>query len=104
MHRDLLTSLKEWKSNTSRMPLILRGARQVGKSWLARELGKEFSNLVELNFDREPELSSLFEQSVVPKKLLPLIANYRGQNINPGKTLLFLDEIQNCRRALAALR
>ena len=104
MHRDVLDNLRAWKADASRMPLILRGARQVGKSWLARELGKEFPGFVEINFDREPELSSLFEHSVVPEKLLSLISNYVGKPIIPGKTLLFLDEIQNCPRALAALR
>jgi len=104
MQRDVLTDLRAWKDSSSRKPLILRGARQVGKSWLAREVGREFETYAEVNFDRTPEVASLFEHSIAPDKLVPLLSNYLGVPIVAGKTLLFLDEIQNCPRALAALR
>lgn len=104
MKRDLLDHLKAWKDRPNRRPLILRGARQVGKSWLARELGRSFASFVEVNLDRTPDLASLFEHGVAPATLVPLLANYLGQPIVPGETLLFIDEIQNCPRALSALR
>ena len=104
MHRDLLIILNEWVLDEQRKPLILRGARQVGKSWLVKKLGKQFNNFIEINFDRNPELATLFEQTVEPHKLIKLLSNYFDIKIIPGKTLLFLDEIQNCRRAITSLR
>lgn len=104
MQRDLLKNLYEWAGDTYRKPLILKGARQVGKSWLAKQLGKQFDSIIEINFDRNPEIGSLFEQTVEPQKLIRMLSNYYGLEIIPGKSLLFLDEIQNCRRAIASLR
>ncbi|RKX84963.1 MAG: hypothetical protein DRP58_06485 [Spirochaetes bacterium] len=104
MQRDLSSNLNEWVRDDHRKPLVIRGARQVGKSWLVKRLGKQFSNFVEINFDRNPELASLFEQTVEPQKLINLLSNYSGIQIIAGKTLLFLDEIQICRRAITSLR
>jgi len=104
MYRDLLNNLSEWVRDRNRKPLILRGARQVGKSWLAKEVGKQFANFVEINFDRNPEFIEFFNQSIDPLKLTKLISNYLDVEIIPGKTLLFLDEIQDCPRAIASLR
>ena len=104
MQRDLLINLYEWVVDEHRKPLILRGARQVGKSWLVKKLGKRFDNFIEINFDRNPELATLFEQTVDPQKLIKLLSNYSDIEIIAGKTLLFLDEIQNCRRAITSLR
>jgi uncharacterized protein len=104
MKRDLLNNLNEWKNSNRRKPLILRGARQVGKSWLAKELGRSFSYFAEINFDRNPELGEFFITTKDPKKLISLISDYLDINIIPGETLLFLDEIQNCPNAIKALR
>ena len=104
MQRDLSSNLNEWVRDDHRKPLVIRGARQVGKSWLVKRLGKQFNNFVEINFDRNPELASLFEQTVEPQKLINLLSNYSGIQIIAGKTLLFLDEIQICRRAITSLR
>ena len=104
MKRDLLINLNEWVKDSHRKPLILRGARQVGKSWLAKELGKQFESFVEINFDRNPELAGLFEKTVEPQKLIEMISNFLGMEIVVGKTLLFIDEIQNCSRAITSLR
>lgn len=96
--------LKKWKDETRRKPILLKGARQVGKSWLARELGKTFEVFVEINFEKNPDLCSFFEGNLDTHKITQNIANYFGTTISPGKTLLFLDEIQACPRAILALR
>lgn len=104
MHRDLLQSLQRWKNHPLRKPLILRGARQVGKSWLVREFGKDFLSFVELNFERDKRAQPLFNGDLKPQPLLDSLSIYTGQKITPGETLLFLDEVQLCPSALSALR
>jgi len=69
MQRILLTYLNDWVRDNSRKPILLRGARQVGKSWLAKELGKKFERYAEINFDKNPELATLFEQEILLKSL-----------------------------------
>ncbi|MCK4764242.1 MAG: ATP-binding protein [Candidatus Aminicenantes bacterium] len=104
MKRDVLDYLKEWKTDPKKKPILLRGARQVGKSWLAREAGKEFENFVEINFEKNPELCSFFAGNLDPERITNNLSNYLRQKIMPGKTLLFFDEIQSCPRAILALR
>ena len=104
MERDLSPYLHEWKSDPLRVPLILRGARQVGKSWIVRQFGQSFDSFVELNFDEDEELHSLFNARIDIDLLLQKIQFYTGSKIEPGKTLLFLDEIQECPKALKTLR
>lgn len=104
LKRDLWHYLTKWKNDTRKKPILLRGARQVGKSWLARELGKEFENFVEINFEKKPELCAFFQGNIDPPKIIKDISNYFGEKISLGKTLLFLDEIQECPRAILALR
>ncbi len=104
MHRELIEALISWKNQPSRMPLLLRGARQVGKTYLASHFGKEhFSHLVEINFELQPHFANCFE-SLEPTKIVNAINTLIHQKIEPGKTLLFLDEIQECPRAIMALR
>jgi predicted AAA+ superfamily ATPase len=86
------------------MPLILRGARQVGKSWLANRLAKHFPHFIELNFDADEEACRLFTGNPDINHLLEKLSLYAGKKIEPGKTLLFLDEIQECPAALKMLR
>ncbi len=104
MYRMSLDYLKEWKIRATRKPLIIRGARQVGKSFLVRLFASEsFGNLVEINFERMPEVASLFA-SKTPRTILPLLEARFNMTIEPGKTLLFLDEIQAVPEVFAALR
>lgn len=104
MHRFALDYLKAWKSKANRKPLIIRGARQVGKSYLAHGFGTEnFHNIAELNFERDMELASLFA-SKDPKKIIQLLELRLNTSIQAGKTLLFLDEIQSAPSVLSTLR
>ena len=104
MKRDLINTLLEWSKSKDRKPILIRGARQVGKSWLIRELGKNFSHYIELNFEENPSLESFFKGNLDPKEITTQLSNYLGIPIIPGKTLLFFDEIQACPRAITALR
>jgi predicted AAA+ superfamily ATPase len=104
MERDLMLSLLSWKNDPIRTPLILRGARQVGKSWIIRAFGQYFDSYVELNFDEDEELHSLFNGRIDINLLLQKIQFYTEKMITPGSTLLFLDEIQECPQALKTLR
>ncbi len=86
------------------MPLLLRGARQVGKSYLIKKFGEEnFENLVEVNFEEYPEYKKCFE-TLHPTQIIATLELVTGKSIEPGKTLLFLDEIQECPQAIVSLR
>jgi len=87
-----------------RKPLLLRGARQVGKSSAIRQLGKQFKHFVEINFDENKEARSFFETSLSPQEICEQLALYYHKPIIPGETLLFFDEIQSCQPALAKIR
>ncbi len=94
MDRFALAELREWKTRRSRKPLVMRGARQVGKTWLVRQLAAtEFESLLEVNFEQTPGAAALFASND-PAKILPLLAAQFGQRVEPGRTLLFLDEVQ----------
>lgn len=104
MKRFIDKELLKWKNSPDRLPLIMRGARQVGKSYTIEMFGKTyFSNLVVINFEENPVYATSFETLDVPD-ILNRLSNLAGQPIIPGETLLFLDEIQNCVSALKALR
>jgi len=96
--------LIEWKNDTTHKPLLLRGARQVGKSSAAKHLGKQFKYFAEINFERQREAKAFFSGDLDVKLIASKIANYINIPIEPGKTLLFLDEIQECPEAIMALR
>lgn len=104
MKRIVDLALEKWKDSTRRKPLVIRGARQVGKTTAVRHLGKKFANFVEINFEAEPQWRSIFEKSLEPKQLLLDLELLSEQKIIPGKTLLLFDEIQSCPQALLALR
>ncbi len=104
MIRDLLTDLAVWKTSLARVPLVLRGARQVGKSWLVKEFAKSFNNFVEINFEEDKSAKSFFEGDLHILDILKRISLYKQQKIEAGKTLLFLDEIQACPNCIQALR
>jgi hypothetical protein len=96
--------LKEWAEQADHKPILLRGARQVGKSTAVRHLGEQFDNFVEVNFEKFPAYRTLFKTDLDVLRIVPLIAAMAGQSIVPGKTLLFLDEIQSCPEAIMSLR
>jgi predicted AAA+ superfamily ATPase len=104
MKRDLTIYLNEWKNDEDRKPLLLKGARQVGKSYLARELGNDFQGFVEINFEFEPGLKSLFEKDLDPVRITRDLSIALDKDIIPGKTLLFLDEVQECPKTITSLR
>jgi uncharacterized protein len=94
----------EWKASSRRKPLIIRGARQVGKTWLVENfLAKQFESFVKIDFEKRRDLHSYFDGNLEPKTLLAYLELEAGRII-PGKTLLFFDEIQACPRAIMALR
>ena len=96
--------MSEWRDRPGRKPLVLRGARQVGKTYLVEHWGTEhFDSVVTVDLERERDLHSLFSQSD-PKRVLDELGVLRGRSVTPGKALLFLDEIQACPPALALLR
>lgn len=104
MERDILHELVRWKTSENRKPLIIRGARQIGKTWIVRELGKKhFEHFIEINFELTPEFKFIFD-SFDPRKIIKLLNISLGETIIPGKTLLFFDEIQQCPKGIMALR
>ncbi len=104
MKRDLERDLFNWKECKDRLPLLLRGARQVGKSYIVEEFGKkEFKNIVIVNFEFRPELKQCFT-TLDPVEIINKLRLLTGEAIEAEKTLLFLDEIQECPNAIMALR
>jgi len=105
MKRKIFTSLLEWKDNRKRKPLMLNGARQVGKTYILEQFGKEnFENIVLLNMEIEGAIRNFLENEILPLKIVQFIEASTGQRIIAGKTLLFFDEIQACERALTSLK
>ncbi len=105
MIRNALGKLTAWKNDPERKPLILKGARQVGKTWLMDEFGKtQYKNHVSFNFDEEDELKSIFEANKNPHRIVELLGLLSGQKITPHETLVIFDEIQECPAALNALK
>ncbi|MBD3221920.1 AAA family ATPase [bacterium] len=104
MKRDALQYLTEWADAPRRKPLVVRGARQVGKTHLIRQFaGHHFDDLVELNLERDADLIAMFDD-LAPARIVPLLELRLDREIRPGRTLLFLDEIQAAPRALQSLR
>ncbi|MDE6668081.1 MAG: AAA family ATPase [Muribaculaceae bacterium] len=104
LKRLIDTYLNLWAISERHKPLLLRGARQVGKSTAVRELGRKFRYFVEINFERNPEYMALFETNLDVERIIPQMAAICGLPIEDGNTLLFLDEIQACPKAIMALR
>ena len=96
--------LEEWASRDAHKPILLRGARQVGKSTAVRNLGSKFSNYIEINFEKSPEYKSIFATNLDVKRIISQISALCGKQIIVGKTLLFFDEIQLCPEAIMSLR
>ncbi len=105
MRRRVSDSLVEWKNNPKRMPLIINGARQVGKTYIVEQFGKEhYENVLYLNMEIESTLCKFLETELSPKKIIQYLEATQMQEIVPGKTLLFFDEVQACERALTSLK
>lgn len=106
MKRKIEEKLLAWKDKeTGRMPLILGGARQIGKTYILREFGKtHFKNVVYINLETNQKMVEYFQESIVPERLLRYMGALVGERIVPGQTLIILDEIQSCERALTALK
>lgn len=105
MYRAAIKELAAWKEKRERFPLILMGARQVGKTWLLKKFGESyFENVCYVNFENPGVVADIFEGSIVPARIIELLGAYHGMKIDPVKTLLIFDEIQEVPRALTALK
>lgn len=105
MERDLMASLMEWKGSSLRKPLILKGVRQCGKTWLLKELGRRsFESVAYFNFEEEPQLAQFFRATRDVRRIIQNLSIASGAPIQAGKTLLILDEIQECTEALNSLK
>lgn len=105
MYRNIIKQLEEWKNKKHRKPLILAGARQVGKTYILKEFGKSsFSNVAYINCDDNELAKDLFLQDYDMQRIILAIGVITRQSILPGKTLIILDEIQELKRGLSALK
>ena len=103
--RNAFSQLVKWKNDSERKPLIIRGARQVGKTWLMKEFGQScYESYVYFNFDEEDELKSIFEANKKPQRIIELLSMIAGEKILPGETLVIFDEVQECPEALNTLK
>ena len=105
MRRYIMDKLVDWKNRTNRKPLILKGARQVGKTYILKEFGEEnYENIAYFNFDHDEALKELFLNTKDPKRILEQLVFATGKSIKPEKTLIIFDEIQECPDALNSLK
>lgn len=105
MYRKIIKFLNSWKDSTCRKPLILQGARQVGKTYSILEFARRnYENTAYFNFETNPKLNETFEESIRPDYLIPILSHTAGQTIVKEKTLIVLDEVQLCERALTSLK
>lgn len=103
--RNIIEVFRQWKEAADRKPILLKGARQIGKTWAIETFGKEsFEYCVKFDFDRQPELKSVFAVTKSPSRLIKELSLYCEHPIIPGKTLMFFDEIQECEEALNSLK
>jgi uncharacterized protein len=105
MERYIYSNLTDWVKMKRRKPLLLRGARQGGKTWLVEKLaGENFKSFLKVDFEEKQELTALFGGDLNPQKICSELELRTGIDIQPGKTILFFDEIQACPQAIMALR
>ncbi len=103
--RDIIDVLRRWMIDENRKPIILKGSRQTGKTWVMREFGKQcFDFIAEFNFDKTPELAEIFEKTKDVKRILNDISLFTNVPVVPGKTLIIFDEIQECNGAFNSLK
>lgn len=105
MERKAIEWLIKWKQDSDRKPLVVKGARQVGKTWLMKEFGaRYYEDYFYFSFDEEEEIASVFKGNKNPERIIELLGMIRGKKIEPGKHLIILDEIQECPEALNSLK
>ncbi|MCL2672301.1 MAG: ATP-binding protein [Clostridiales bacterium] len=105
MYRLAIEELKKWKENPNKKPLIIRGARQVGKTWLMKEFGKTaFAHCVYISFDNNRQMRELFSADLKVERLITGIELYAGHKIDPANTLIIFDEVQEVPQALTSLK
>jgi len=104
LYRKIDSELVKWSKETNRKPLLIRGPRQVGKSFAVRELGRKFDYFIEINFDQRGDIRLLFEKNLSPQEICNNLSLLYNTPIIPGQTLLFFDEIQACIPAISSLR
>ena len=105
MRRQALQQLMEWKNNSNKKPLIIRGARQVGKTWLIKEFAKtQYEDYIYINFELNEIIRTLFDESLEPQQILFKLKIFSGIEPKPGKTLIIFDEIQEAPRGLTSLK
>ena len=105
MYRKIMEYLESWQKSPYRKPLILQGARQVGKTWSVLEFGRtHYENVAYFNFETNPKLNKTFDEDISPEYLLPILSHIAGQTIVKEKTLIVFDEVQLCERALTSLK
>lgn len=105
MYRKVMDFLETWKKSEHRKPLILQGARQVGKTYAILEFGRlHYENVAYFNFETNPKLNETFEEKISPEYLIPILSHIAGQTIIKEKTLIVFDEVQLCERALTSLK
>lgn len=105
MKRNAMRDLVQWKESEDHKPMVLKGARQVGKTWLMKEFGRNYyQNYVYFNFDEEDELKSIFEKNKNPQRIIELLSMIADEKILPGDTLIIFDEVQECPEALNTLK
>ena len=105
MYRKIMSFLEAWKDSGHRKPLILQGARQVGKTYSILEFGRtHYENVAYFNFETNPKLNKTFEENISPDYLIPILSHIAGQTIVKDKTLIVFDEVQLCERALTSLK
>ena len=105
MYRVAIEKLLKWKENKHRKPLIIEGARQVGKTWLMKEFGETaYTDTVYINFDSNSRMADLFASDLNTDRLITGLELYAGRKINPDNTLLIFDEVQEVPRALSSLK
>lgn len=105
IQREIIERLKEWKDSPRRKPALIRGARQIGKSWAIEEFGRTcYEHIAKFDFDEMPELASVFKTTKDPDRIVKELALFVDAPILPGKTLIIFDEIQECEEALNSLK
>lgn len=105
MYRKIIGYLEEWKNSGHRKPLILQGARQVGKTYSILEFGRtHYENVAYFNFETDPKLNETFAENISPDYLIPILSHIAGVSIVREKTLIVFDEVQLCERALTSLK
>ena len=105
IEREIIDQFKAWKDAPDRKPILLKGARQIGKTWAMETFGKEcFKYCVKFDFDRQQELKSVFQTTKDPMRLIKELTLYCDQPIIAGETLMIFDEIQECEEALNSLK